>query len=725
MAIHTYKSGSCTVTYDDGITMQGGTEVHGYQHVTVTGNGAMEDYTSSTCRNTGWYNKGLKTITIGEGVTSIGDYAFYSNNCYKDGITLPTTLKRIGAYALYNKYDNISYDGGYINTSQLSSSITYFGDYCLTGSLYGDINDLVSKLTPSTFIGTAAFKGVIQKGAGMHGTLRVPSFMTTLTDIFFRHNIGIVVLHENVTEIGTNALAGCKFFNTLEIPENSKLTTIGDGAFSGCTGLVSFSIPDKVTKINKTMFSGCTKLETITLHDNITSIESNAFYNCTNLKNINFSKKLTSIGSLAFANCTSLTGCMEIPDTVIQNEQFGANTNPFYGCTKLTKLIIGEKWNDLSILQLPNVSKNFKTVINRYPNSQDLSQVPTTTAANTLNTSCKVYIHPNNTGFKDGATKFNITNQSRLRDIAVYYPKQFTLSNGTVDYSFNENTDKGSLSINISGDLENFTEDSCLWKVQLPFIYSVVIADTLTKLGDFSLTGCMISEISLPSKCVKIGNSTFKNCTNLTTITQISKITELGVSSFENCSKLSAINLNCTSIPNSAFKNCSVITNNPITKLTKIIGDSAFENCTSLTSYNLNNITSLGNYAFSGIGDIDITELQLPDTLTHIGSNVFNGNTITTDIINGAPLQTIDADAFNGMTALTTIYGNPDNDQLIAAAGDKFADIGTLAMIVPFVFNGRQAYPVTSSAAVKCTNDKTLDVILKEYEKRLAALESK
>ena len=61
------------------------------------------------------------------------------------------------------------------------------------------------------------------------------------------------------------------------------VTSIGDWAFSGCTGLTSIMIPDTVTSIGRSAFSGCTGLTSVTIGNSVTSIGDRAFWGCTGL----------------------------------------------------------------------------------------------------------------------------------------------------------------------------------------------------------------------------------------------------------------------------------------------------------------------------------------------------------------------------------------------------------------------------------------------------------
>ena len=138
---------------------------------------------------------------------------------------------------------------------------------------------------------------------------------------------------------------------TKVIIENG-VTSIGKGAFYGCTSLYSVTVPDSVTSIGDYAFCDCTDIESITI-PSVTSIGKSAFYGCTNMKSVILnSNDVVGLGSEAFSN-TGLTSienlnilygnfafknCKKLTSVTISGEQIGERM--FEGCKELKKIVI-------------------------------------------------------------------------------------------------------------------------------------------------------------------------------------------------------------------------------------------------------------------------------------------------------------------------------------------------------------------------------------------------
>ena len=165
------------------------------------------------------------------------------------------------------------------------------------------------------------------------------------------HSLTSVEIPEGVTSIGDDAFYWCKSLTSVTFGENSKLTSIGDGAFEDCS-FRSIEIPSSVTSIGNGAFYRCISLTSIEIPSSVTSIGNNAFRGCSSLTSITvddhnqaylsidgilFSKDrtilirypsgktevsytipegVTSIGNYAFYSCDTLTS-IEIPSSVM------------------------------------------------------------------------------------------------------------------------------------------------------------------------------------------------------------------------------------------------------------------------------------------------------------------------------------------------------------------------------------------------------------------------
>ena len=102
------------------------------------------------------------------------------------------------------------------------------------------------------------------------------------------------------------------------------VTSIGWGAFRGCSGLTSVTIGNSVTSIGNMAFYGCTGLTSVTIPNSVTSIGIEAFYWCRNLTSVTIGSGVTSIDMRAFSECPALTSvrCLAVTPPSIDNTSF-------------------------------------------------------------------------------------------------------------------------------------------------------------------------------------------------------------------------------------------------------------------------------------------------------------------------------------------------------------------------------------------------------------------
>jgi len=158
-----------------------------------------------------------------------------------------------------------------------------------------------------------------------------------------------------VTSIGNNAFEGCSGLTSVTIPNS--VTSIGGDAFNECFGLTSVTIGNSVTSIGDQAFSRCSVLTSITIGNSVTSIGYGAFEGCSGLTSVTIPNSVTSLGNRAFNGCSSLTsvtigsgvtsigyaaftGCSGLTSVTIPNSVTSLGKGAFSGCSGLTSVTI-------------------------------------------------------------------------------------------------------------------------------------------------------------------------------------------------------------------------------------------------------------------------------------------------------------------------------------------------------------------------------------------------
>ena len=196
--------------------------------------------TSSTTSTTYYIPSSLKSVTVTGGNILYG--AFY--NCKNITIiTIPDGVTTIGSYAFYHctSLTNVYYLGDIAGWCGISFRSASANPMCYADNLYID-------------------------GKLVEGELVIPDEVTAIPAYAFRGQaITSIVIPDSVTSIGEHAFYGCTGLTSIVIPNS--VTSIGDGAFRKCTSLTSIVIPDSVTTIGDYAFYECSSLTSVTFED--------------------------------------------------------------------------------------------------------------------------------------------------------------------------------------------------------------------------------------------------------------------------------------------------------------------------------------------------------------------------------------------------------------------------------------------------------------------------
>src|SRR5213079_3345119 len=143
--------------------------------------------------------------------------------------------------------------------------------------------------------------------------------VTSIGDFAFRGCSGLtsVTIPDSVTSIRGRAFVDCWNLSAISVETNNPAySSVGGVWFNKSqTTLIeypggkvgSYSIPNSVTSIVDYAFAGCISLTSVTIPDNLTSIGASAFDGCISLTSVTIPNSVASIGESAFEGCTSLT----------------------------------------------------------------------------------------------------------------------------------------------------------------------------------------------------------------------------------------------------------------------------------------------------------------------------------------------------------------------------------------------------------------------------------
>ncbi len=138
---------------------------------------------------------------------------------------------------------------------------------------------------------------------------------------------------KSVTSIRDGAFSGCSDFTSISLPDS--ITDIGIYTFSNCTALTSVKLPSGLTSIGDSVFSLCSSLTDITIPDSVTKIESTAFSGCKSLASIAIPAGVKLIDHYAFCDCFNLTD-INYSGTIEDWLNIEKNSNWNYGLNDYT-----------------------------------------------------------------------------------------------------------------------------------------------------------------------------------------------------------------------------------------------------------------------------------------------------------------------------------------------------------------------------------------------------
>ena len=366
--------------------------------------------------------------------------------------------------------------------------------------------------------------------------------VTSIGDDAFYGCTGLtsVNIPDSVTSIGGDAFRGCSGLTSVTI--GNGVTSIGDYAFYGCTDLTSVTIPDSVTSIGDYAFYWCSGLTSVAMGNGVTSIGSSAFYNCTGLTSVTIPDSVTSIGSYAFRYCRGLTS-ITIPDSVTN---IGDGT--FRGCTSLTSITIPDSVTSigssafydccgLTSVTIPDSVTSIGDYAFRY--CSGLTSITIPDSVTSIELYAFEYCHKLVEVYNKSA--LGITAGSRGNGYVAYYAKNVYTEEGGSWFTdtadgfrfFYDGTD---------GYLMGYYSEEMA--ITLPGGFTAYDGTEVTEYAiyEFAFSVCRgLTSVTIPDSVTSIENHAFEGCSSLTSVTIPDSVTSIGMDAFRGCGSLTSV----------------------------------------------------------------------------------------------------------------------------------------------------------------------------------------
>lgn len=607
--------------------------------LTISGEGAIPDYTSSTYMGLPWYGykDDIKKIVFTGNVTKVGGYMFYNYKGVEEvDFGAAEKLIEIGA----ESFNGTSALGVLMGTDRL----TTLGVNCFKSSKLKAVTmPKVEAVPEGAFNSCRSLESIHFQGATVFGK-----------QAFYRCSALIEVDAPNVESLDESVFNTCTGLESIEL---SGLTSVmGGSVFNGCSKLKSISFPKLTTMNGNNAFVNCTSLEVVEL-PSLTELKSAASFlkGCTSLTSVDISNaEFTGTDSGMFSDCSSLvyvdvSSAKNLTSTTMFSN-CGSLKRIYLRGMKLTKTLVANFYN--SIKSSPDIYHlDTATNMGTYANLQSVSEDDFNAAKakeTHLHLEQEDYdiespVEPKLTGSAQGAevtykyytdvkctSPVNSDNPSAKPTVAGDYYVRAEAAETDSTFETSSNPVKFRIYGDISGEgyiynnrthiltitgasvveTDYASSSGAPWYKHRSELEKIVVKEgvVLTKIGEnafYSLNH--MTDFDLPDTVTDIGGYAFYGCSAWNAENVLTdKVTSIGASAFQNCSKLTGtmtLSENITEIPALLFYGCAGITQ---------------------IKYDADKIISFGDRPFYGTG---VTELALPSNATEIPAGMFNGCT--------------------------------------------------------------------------------------------------
>lgn len=594
-----------------------------------------------------FYNVSVASITFPAGLTTIGDYAF-SNSSLKT-VEIPAGLTSFGMYVFDScvALTSVTFATGFnateipVGTFQKSGlqSIEIPGSIEKIG--YAAFNECTNLAGVTFASGTAdLIIGYAPEGmqAGDESDDKGKEETTnSLSGVFVNcKKLTTIAIPDRAIYIGNAAFSNCNALGTVTINETSKLQRIATGAFSNCTSLRSIFIPKTVE--NTAYVDEQTAQEY--------AIGKNAFYG-SGLTTITFGMGGTgemSIGETAFAGTSVAT--LNLPNRIAPIWTMN------YGTMQMMEGISKPCFDSGSSAKIAEI--NIEAGGEYYGSMSGVLYKMKNDVMDEL-----MYVPVQKTG--------SITVPKTVTMLAAscaYYSK-------ISEIVWEDKEDANGLPLTIGNNALQYMPN--LKKVEFP--------ERTVEIGSSIFYGanCKVEEVYIPANVEKIGDSMFRDCKTLKKIT------------FADGCKITSIPDQMFYVTGSSSTSTNQLTSIRVPANVETIGQYAFRGCRKVTSFTFEEGSKLRKLSGAVFQYMTLQELTIPDSVTDLDGNVFNGMSSLKILNLPAGFTNISTMGnqqqsnflFDGCTALTTVNIDENNPYFKSVDGVVFTKDGKSLIYFP------------------------------------------
>ena len=519
----------------------------------ISGTGDMTNFGNSSQP---WKNIShlIKHVVIEEGVTSIGNNAFYQMDIVT--VTNPSTLKTIGLTAFYrcHQLERINFPNG---MTSIGNSVTGHGPFYECTSLKAIyIPASLTFINSDTFLRCYSLTSIVVDPAN-------PKYDS-------RDNCNAII------ETATNKLwYGCQ---TTVIPDGVK--TVAQFAFEYQHNLKSIRISNTVNHFEISVFRECENLKDIYVEWTTTPPQDvlTSWYEHENLD-----ATITihvPCGYESLYSSSSAWNRYQIVDDHLKGGMCGAqgsNQTWMLSCDGHLEIkgigamanysAGGAPWYEYkdaihTVTFADGINTIGENAFAGFTNLTDIyapwtENIPVLPASNNPQSSVTLHIACSAISDYQAAGWGNYTVEAEYTASGTCGAQG---SNVTWTYC------GGVLTISGTGAMKNYTyadANTVPWYYFRTYnITSIVIEEGVTDIGDYVFFGCSsVTSVTIPNSVTSIGNAAFRNCSSLASITIPETVLTIGNLAFYSCPALTSITFpnSVTSIGNAALNYCSAL----------------------------------------------------------------------------------------------------------------------------------------------------------------------